>query len=393
MHDLLVHNARIHPLTDGLAASDATTLAVDDGRISALGVPADVQARVRVDAGGRVLLPGFVDCHTHAVFAGDRMAEHAMRLAGASYAEIAEAGGGIMTTVRATRAAGEDELVRASLPRVRALLDEGVTTLEIKSGYGLTHDDELKLLRAIRAVGERIPATVVATYLGAHTVPAGADRRAYLDEIVSRTLPAVADEKLASAVDIFVERIAFDADELDRVFEAATALGLRVKVHAEQLSDVGASERAARFRPLSSDHLEHIGENGVRALAACGAVAVLLPGAWYSLRDTHKPPVALLREHGVPIAVATDLNPGTSPVASLLTALHFSAHLFGLTPTEALRGVTVHAARALGLEDRGAIAPGLRADFCLWDIPAPEYLVYRLGGLRPDRIFINGIDT
>ncbi len=392
MHDFLIHNARVYPMTGGLATAAETTVAIDAGRIAALGVPANTPARRRLDAGGRALLPGFIDCHTHAVYAGDRMAEHARRLAGEDYAAIAKSGGGIMSTVRAVRAASEAQLVAESLPRIRALAAEGVTTIEIKSGYGLTHDDELKMLRAIRAVSERVPLTVVPTFLGAHTVPAGEDRTAYLDDLIERTLPAVAEDGLATAVDIYAEHIAFDADDLDRLFKAARAHGLGVKVHAEQLSDIGATERAAAFTPLSADHLEWLTDAGARALAHCGAVAVLLPGAWVCLRDTHKPPVALLRQHGVPIAVATDLNPGTSPVASLLAAMHLGAHAFDLTPTEVLQGVTVNAARALGLADRGTIAAGLRADVCLWDIPAPEFLVYQLGGLQPDVVFINGVE-
>lgn len=392
MHDLLIHNARVFPMTDGIAMATETTVAVAAGQIVALGVPADTPARRRIDAGGRALLPGFVDCHTHAVYAGDRMAEHARRLAGEDYAAIAKAGGGIMSTVRAVRAATEAQLVAESLPRIRTLAAEGVTTLEIKSGYGLTHDDELKMLRAIRTIGARVALTVVPTFLGAHTVPTGEDRGAYLDTLIERTLPAVATDGLATAVDIYAEHIAFDADDLERLFVAARKLGLGVKVHAEQLSDIGASERAAEFAPLSADHLEWLTDTGARALARCGAVAVLLPGAWFCLCDTRKPPVALLREHGVPIAVATDLNPGTSPVASLLAAMHLGAHAFDLTPAEVLRGVTVNAARALGLADRGTIAAGQRADFCLWDIPAPEFLVYQLGGLRPDVVFIDGVE-
>ncbi|MFN2300960.1 MAG: imidazolonepropionase [Gammaproteobacteria bacterium] len=393
LYDLLIHNARIHDPATGLPALAAPTIAVHDGSIAAVGCDASAAARRRVDAGGRVLLPGFIDCHTHAVYAGDRMVEHAQRLAGVPYAEIARAGGGIMNTVRAVRAATHDQLVAASLPRVRALAAEGVTTLEVKSGYGLDHDNELKMLRAIRDIGERVPLTIVPTFLGAHTVPPKTDRAAYLDTLIERTLPVVAAERLAAAVDIYVEGIAFTADEMERLFAAAAAHGLGVKVHAEQLSDIGATRRAAAFRPLSADHLEWIDADGVRALAGCGAIAVLLPGAWYCLQDTRKPPVALLREHGVPLAVATDLNPGTSPVASLLAAMHLAAHAFGLTPNEVLRGVTVNAARALGLSDRGTLAPGQRADLCLWDIPAPEFLLYQLGGIAPPRTFINGVET
>lgn len=393
MYDLLIHNARIHDPATGPAALAATSVAVTGGRIAALGVSADAPARRRVDGRGRVLLPGFIDCHTHALYAGDRMDEHAQRLTGVPYAEIARAGGGIMSTVRAVRTATEDALVAASLPRVRALAAEGVTTIEIKSGYGLTHDDELKMLRAIRALATRVPLTVVPTFLGAHAVPADENRAAYLDALVTRTLPAVARDGLADAVDIYVENIAFSADDMERLFSVAATLGLGVKVHAEQLSDIGASRRAAPFRPLSADHLEWLDEAGVRALAECGAVAVLLPGAWYCLRDTRKPPVHELRAHQVPMAVATDLNPGTAPVASLLAAMHLATHAFGLTPDEVLRGVTVHAARALGLDDRGTLAAGRRADLCLWDIPAPAFLLYQLGGIAPPCVFINGVET
>lgn len=393
MYDLLIHNARLYDPATGPMPLAADTLAVQDGAIAAMGVPADAPARRRIDAQQRAVLPGFIDCHTHLVYAGDRMAEHAQRLAGASYADIARAGGGIMSTVRAVRAADESVLIRESLPRVRALAAEGVTTIEVKSGYGLTHDDELKLLRAIRSVAARVPQTLVPTYLGAHTVPAGSERGAYLDELIGRTLPVVAAERLAVAVDAYVDSIAFTADEMERLFTAASELGLRVKVHAEQLSDIGATTRAAAHRPLSCDHLEWLTDRGVDALAACGAVAVLLPGAWYCLRDERVPPVAALRARGVPMAVATDLNPGTSPVASLLAAMHIAAHSFGVTPAEVLQGVTVNAARALGLTDRGRLAAGLRADLVLWDIPAPEFLVYQLGGVRPSCVIINGKET
>lgn len=391
MHDLLVHDVRIHSPGAGHETT-ATTLAVRDGCIAGIGVPADTPARRRVAGHGALLLPGFIDCHTHALFAGNRMAEHSRRLAGAGYAEIAAEGGGIMNTVRAVREADEDTLVRESMPRVRALEREGVTTIEIKSGYGLDFDNELKQLRAIRTVGARVAADIVPTFLGAHTVPAGTDKSVYLDEVIKRMIPAVSEQGLARAVDIYVERIAFDRADMERVFAAAAAHGLRVKVHAEQLSNIGASAAAAQHRPLSADHLEWLDADGVRALADCGAVAVLLPGAWYCLRDERRPPVAALREHGVPMAVATDLNPGTSPVASLLAAMHLAAHAFGLTADEVLAGVTVNAARALDLADRGTIADGMRADFCLWKIPGPEFLVYQLGGIAPPRVFIEGVE-
>lgn len=393
MFDLLVHGARLYPLDDGLDAAADTTLAVRDGQIAAVGVAAGSPARRRVDAQGAALLPGFIDCHTHAVFAGNRMQEHAARLSGTAYADIAAAGGGIMNTVRAVRAADQAQLVAESLPRVRALLAEGVTTLEIKSGYGLSHDDELKMLRAIAAVAAAVPADVVATFLGAHTVPPGIDRAEYVNELIERTLPAIATAGLATAVDIYVESIAFSVEDLERLFTAAAAQGLRTKVHAEQLSYTGAAAAAARHGAVSADHLEWLDDAGIQAMAATGMVAVLLPGAWYFLRDKKKPPVESLRAHGVRMAVASDLNPGTAPVASLLASMHMAATLFGLTPLEALQGVTRHAAAALGLEDRGTLAPGARADFCLWDIPGPEFLTYRLGGVQPDRVFIAGVET
>lgn len=393
MFDLLVHGARLYPLDDDLGAATASTLAVHDGRIAAIGVAGDSPARRRVDAQGAALLPGFIDCHTHAVFAGDRMAEHAARLSGTAYADIAAAGGGIMSTVRAVRAATEAQLVAESLPRVRALLAEGVTTLEIKSGYGLDHDEELKMLRAIATMAAAVPADVVATFLGAHTVPPDVDRNSYLDELIGRTLPAVAESGLASAVDIYIEPIAFDVADLERLFAAAVSHGLQVKVHAEQLSHTGAAAAAARHGALSADHLEWLDDVGACAMAAAKMVAVLLPGAWYCLREERKPPVELLRAHGVRMAVASDLNPGTSPVASLLTSLHMAANQFGLTPLEALQGITRNAAAALGLDDRGTLAPGARADFCLWDIPGPEFLTYRLGGVNPNRVFIAGVET
>ncbi len=392
VYDLLIHNARIYPLRDGLDAAPERTLAVSDGRIVDLGVAPDAPARRRVDAEDALLLPGFIDCHTHAVFAGDRADEHARRLAGASYAEIAKAGGGIMSTVRAVRAASEAQLVAESLPRVRALMREGVTTIEIKSGYGLDHQNELKMLQAIQVVGAQTGASVIPTYLGAHTIPAGQERGSYLDEIITRTLPEVAARGLADAVDIYVEPIAFDTADMQRLFDAARTHGMRVKVHAEQLSHTGAAALAAQHGALSADHLEWLDDDGARAMGAAGMVAVILPGAWYCMRDERLPPLDLLRTHQVRMAVASDLNPGTSPVASLLAPMHMAAHLFGLTPLEVLQGVTLHAAAALGLEDRGDIAVGLRADLCLWRLSAPEFMLYQLGGIRPERIFIEGIE-
>lgn len=392
MYDLVIRNARVHSFRDGIA-QDAAALAVRDGRIAAIDPPADAPARRVVDAAGRMLLPGFIDCHTHAVFAGNRMNEHAMKLAGASYEEIARAGGGIVATVDAVRKATVEELVAESLPRVQALAAEGVTTLEIKSGYGLSAESEMNMLRAARVLGERLPLSVTTTYLGAHTVPKGRDKNEYLREVID-TLPRIREEGLADAVDIFVERIAFDADDMRALFDAAKALGFRLKAHTDQLSNMQATRIAAQeYGVLSCDHLEYTQEADVRAMAASGTVAVLLPGAFYFIRETKKPPVDLFREHGVPIAIATDINPGTSPIASLLAVMHMSCIFFGLTPEEALLGVTRNAARALGFDDRGVLAPGMRADFALWDVPAPEFLLYQLGGLRAEKTFIEGIEA
>jgi len=392
VYDLVIRNARVHSFRDGIA-QDAAALAVRDGRIAAIDPPADAPARRVVDAAGRMLLPGFIDCHTHAVFAGNRMNEHAMKLAGASYEEIARAGGGIVATVEAVRKATVEELVAESLPRVQALAAEGVTTLEIKSGYGLSAESEMNMLRAARVLGERLPLSVTTTYLGAHTVPKGRDKNEYLREVID-TLPRIREEGLADAVDIFVERIAFDADDMRALFDAAKALGFRLKAHTDQLSNMQATRIAAQeYGVLSCDHLEYTQEADVRAMAASGTVAVLLPGAFYFIRETKKPPVDLFREHGVPIAIATDINPGTSPIASLLAVMHMSCIFFGLTAEEAVLGVTCNAARALGFDDRGVLAPGMRADFALWDVPAPEFLLYQLGGLRAEKTFIEGIEA
>ena len=389
MFDLVIHNARIHSFRNGTAA-DAHSLAIRDGCITAIDPPADAKALRHVDAGQQVIIPGFVDCHTHAVYAGERMAEHTLKLQGASYAEIARAGGGIVSTVAAVREADVAGLVAASLPRIQALAAEGVTTLEIKSGYGLEAVLEMRLLQAVAVLREHTPIDIVATFLGAHTVPKGRDRQEYLDEVMDVMLPRIAAEGLADAVDIFVEHIAFDVTDMRRLFERARELGLRVKAHTDQLSNMGATRIAAEYGALSCDHLEHAGEDDIRAMAANGTVAVLLPGAFYFIRETRKPPVEQLRRHGVPMAVATDLNPGTSPVASLLAVMHMSCIFFGLTAEEALLGVTQNGARALGFSDRGVLDVGKRADFSLWNIPAPEFLVYQLGGLRPAATYIQG---
>lgn len=389
MFDLLLENARLYPMVESAEQAPATTLAVKDGRIAALG--ARGAAREVIDADGRVVLPGFVDCHTHALYAGDRMQEHSMRLNGASYEDIARAGGGILSTVNAVRAASADELILQTLPRLQALRSEGVTSIEIKSGYGLSLAAELKMLRAIRSLTDHIDMDITATYLGAHTVPADRDKDDYLREIVDETLPCVRTEDLADCVDIFVENIAFDLDDMRRVLNRARELGLPVRAHTDQLSNMGGTKLAAELGALSCDHLEYASETDIRTMAASGTVAVLLPGAFYFLRESQLPPVPVLREHNVPIALATDLNPGSSPIASILAAMHLGATLFGLTPDEVLLGTTSNAALAMGKQQEiGSLAVGLQANFTIWSIAEPAFLVYQLGGVNPDSVFFQG---
>ncbi len=365
---------------------DSGALAVEDERIAWVGqsaeLPVALAARCvqRHDAQGALITPGLIDCHTHLVYGGNRAHEFELRLQGASYEEIAQAGGGIVSTVRATRAASFDTLYSQSLSRLKQLVAEGVTTLEIKSGYGLALEHERKTLAVARALGRQQPVNVCTTFLGAHAVPPEFAGRTddYLADVL-RMLPVLHAEGLIDAVDAFCERIAFSPDQTRQVFEAAQALGLPVKLHAEQLSDSGGTQLAAQFKALSCDHLEWLGNEGAAAMAVAGSVAVLLPGAFYFLRETRVPPVALLRTHGVPIAVSTDCNPGSSPCTSLLLMLNMACTLFRLTPEEALAGVTRHAAQALGLRDRGVIAPGQRADFVLWNLDHPAQLSYALG--------------
>ena len=395
--DLLLTHATLATL-DGDAPFglvDNAALACADGRIAWLGpmaaLPADARADRIDDLQGRVLTPGLVDCHTHLVFAGNRAHEFDMRLNGATYEQIARAGGGIRSSVAAVRQADEDALLRQSLPRARALLQDGVTTLEIKSGYGLDVDNERKMLRVARRIGEQLGITVRTTYLAAHALPPEFrdDADGYIDAVVD-WLPRLHEEGLVDAVDAFCESIGFSPAQTRRVFDAARALGVPVKLHADQLSDLGGAALVAGYDGLSADHVEYTGEAGVRAMAAHGTVAVLLPGAFHVLRETKLPPVALLREHGVPMAVATDCNPGTSPLLSLRQAMQLACTHFRLTPDEALRGATVHAAQALGLADRGMLREGLRADLVAWDIAHPAELCYWLGGALATRVFVAG---
>jgi len=325
--------------------------------------------------------PALIDCHTHLVFGGNRAREFEMRLQGATYEEIARAGGGIVSTVAQTRALSEDDLVAQALPRLDALIAEGVATVEIKSGYGLTIADEMKMLRAARKLGEARPVRVVTSWLAAHAVPAEYKDRAdaYLDEVALPGLEAAHAQGLVDAVDGFCESIAFSPAQIERVFAKARALGLPIKLHAEQLSNLGGAKLAASFRALSADHLEYLEADGVAAMATHGTVAVLLPGAYYFLRETQAPPVALLRDAGVPIALATDCNPGSSPLTSPLLTMNMACTLFRLTPEEALAGFTRNAARALGLADVGTIEPGKRADIAIWDVNEPAELAYRIG--------------
>lgn len=382
-------------LFDGLESlPEPMAVRVDAGRITGLWPEREVSAALlsgAEEAGrGGVMTPGLVDCHSHLVYAGDRAGEFEQRLEGVSYAEIAKAGGGILGTVRATREACEDELVAASLPRLDALLADGVTTLEIKSGYGLTVADELKMLRVARRLGELRPVRVTTTLLGAHALPPEYAGRAddYVSLVCERMIPAAASEGLADAVDVFCEGIAFSPAQCERVFQAAQAHGLALKAHAEQLSNLGGSALAARYGALSADHIEYLDEAGVRAMASAGTVAVLLPGAFHVLRETRLPPIDLLRRYGVPMAVASDANPGTSPICMPTLMANLACTLFRLTPREALAGMTAHGARALGLPELGRIQVGAPADLCLWAIQQPAELAYavRAGRLR-QRVF------
>ena len=384
------HNLKPAP---GLWAADVAVpegqsacVVVQQGQMAWVGpeaqLPAAYQALPRHDARGALATPGLVDCHTHLVYGGQRANEFAMRLAGATYEEVAKAGGGIVSSVKATRAASEDELFAQAVPRLQALLAEGVCAIEIKSGYGLALEHERKQLRVARRLGEAFGVTVRTTFLGAHALPpeyAGRSQ-AYVDLVCNEMLPALAAEGLVDAVDVFCERIAFTLAETEQVFQAAQKLGIPVKLHAEQLSDMGGSALAARYGALSCDHIEHLSADGIAAMKAAGTVAVLLPGAYYTLRDTHLPPIAQLREAGVPMAVSTDHNPGTSPALSLLLMANMACTLFRLTVPEALAGITTHAARALGLQDsHGLIASGRPANFVLWPVGEAAELAYWFG--------------
>ncbi|AYJ88063.1 imidazolonepropionase [Sphingomonas paeninsulae] len=369
----------------GVGAIDRGMIAATDGRIVFAGPVADApffDAANVVKCDGRWITPGLIDCHTHLVHGGDRSAEFELRLAGASYEEIARAGGGIVSTMEATRAAGEDSLVQSALPRLDALIGEGATTVEVKSGYGLTLAHEIKMLRAARQLGSVRPVGIVTTFLGAHALPPEYrdDPDGYITAVCEQMIPAIASAGLADAVDAFCDGIGFTAAQTRRVFEAATAHGLRVKLHAEQLSNLHGAALAAEFGARSADHLEYLDDDGIHAMAAAGTVATLLPGAYYFVRENRLPPITLLRAAGVPIALATDCNPGTSPLTSLLLTMNMAATLFHMTVDECLTGVTRNAATALGLgHEIGTLEPGKSCDLAIWDIERPAELVYRMG--------------
>ena len=386
-------------VAEPFGAIEDGAMAILDGRILRVGRRVELagnRARSVEPLGGAWVTPGLVDCHTHLVFGGNRAAEFEQRLQGATYEEIARAGGGILSSVAATRAASEAELAEQARPRLQALMRSGVTTVEIKSGYGLDVETELKMLRAARALGESEDVRVVPTLLALHALPAEwkHDREGFVRLAVETMIPQAAAQGLAHAVDAFCEGIGFTPEEVRALFEAATSSGLRVKLHAEQLSNLQGATLAAEYEALSADHLEHADEAGVAAMAAAGMAAVLLPGAYYALRETRRPPIDLLRRHHVPMAVATDCNPGTSPILSAPLMLSMACTLFGLTPEEALAGMTRNAAKALGLEaELGVVRSGMAADLCVWRIGRPAELCYWVGHPGPERRIVAGLES
>ena len=403
MWDRLLVDCRVATMEpapgDALGIIDNGAIGIQDGRIVRVGMRTELaghRAREILPLGGAWVTPGLVDCHTHLIFAGNRADEHAMRRAGASYEEIALAGGGIASTVKKTRDASEAELLASAAMRLDALMKGGVTTIEIKSGYGLDVEGELRLLRCAKALAASEAVRIVPTLLALHALPPEwKDRRiAYVTKIVDELVPAAAEAGLADAVDAYCDTIAFTPDEVERLFKAAAANGLRIKLHAEQLTNQHGAALAARYKALSADHLEYLDEAGAAAMAAAGTVAVLLPGAFYALQESRRPPVQMLRDHGIPIAVATDCNPGTSPLLSPTLAMNMACTLFGLTPEEALAGMTINAARALGLEKEiGTIAAGKAADLCVWRLENLAELGYWIGLPGPERRLFDGVDA
>jgi len=400
MWDRLLVDCQIATMTgDGLGVVSNGAIGIADGKIVRVGKRTELagfRAREVTALGGAWITPGLIDCHTHLIFGGTRADEHAMRRAGATYEEIAKAGGGIASTVKKTAAASDDELLASARGRLKALAAGGCTTVEVKTGYGLDVDSELRLLRLAAELGEGQAVRIVPTLLALHAIPADQkDRRAhYLGEIIDKLIPAAAKTGKTQIVDAYCDTIAFTPEEVERLFKAAAAHGLRVRLHAEQLSNQKGASLAAQYRALSADHLEYLDEAGAKAMAAAGTVAVLLPGAFYALQETKKPPVELLRKHKVPMAVATDCNPGTSPLLSPTLAINLACTLFGLSPEEALAGMTVNAARALGLASQiGAIAPGKAADLAVWEVETPAELGYWIGLPGPARRIFAGADA
>jgi imidazolonepropionase len=400
MGNLLLVNARIATMRGGkYSIVENGALAAMEGRISWIGPTAESRAGLRrdaatIDARGALVTPGLIDCHTHLVYAGNRAREFEARLNGATYEEIARAGGGILSTVKATRAAGGDELRAQAQVRLDALMSEGVTTVEVKSGYGLDTASELKCLRVARSLTSGNGVRILTTLLGAHTVPPEYAGRAdaYVDLVCEEMIPLAARQGLVDAVDAFCEGIGFSPAQTRRVFETAHAHGLRVKLHADQLSNLNGAALAAEFGALSADHLEHTDDAGAKALATAGVVAVLLPGAFYYLRETRLPPIEALRRHGVAMAISTDCNPGTSPCTSILTIANMACTLFRMTPEEALAGITLHAARALGLEDdAGSLEVGKWADLAIWDAAHPSELAWSISGVKPRAVVFGGV--
>ncbi|MDF2186381.1 imidazolonepropionase [Grimontia hollisae] len=366
---------------EGYSVREKHMIATENGVITAIGKDISVEGYECVSLGNRLVTPGLIDAHTHLIYAGDRSGEFEQRLQGVPYEQIAKNGGGILSTVKATRAASLEELVSLALPRANALIRDGVTTIEVKSGYGLTVGHELKMLKAAKMLAQELDVNISTTLLGAHALPPEFqhDSDSYISLVCEEMIPAAAEAKLADSVDVFCEGIGFSPAQMMRVFDAARKHGLNIKGHTEQLSNLGGSALAAEMGALSVDHIEYLNEDGVKALASSGTVATLLPGAFYFLRETQKPPVESLRKHNVPMAIATDFNPGTSPFASLTLMMNMASTLFGLTPQETLYGVTRHAAKALGLENKGQIAVGFDADFSVWDLDSPAQLSYQVG--------------
>lgn len=395
--DLLIENVHIASMQQNGVPYGMTknaSLAINKGVITDLFDSAykSIGARQRVDGQGKWLLPGFIDCHTHLVYGGNRATEFEQRLLGKTYAEIARQGGGIQSTVNATRQASNDTLLASAIKRAARLVEEGVTCIEVKSGYGLDLETEMRMLDVAIQIQQHLPVTIVPTYLGAHSVPMEfkSDPDKYIDFVCNTMIPKIADKGLASCIDVFCESIGFTPSQCEQVFIAARQHGLDIKAHVEQLSDLKGAKLAAKYGALSVDHVEYMAEEDVPYLKRANTVVVLLPGAFYYLNETRHPPVNSFREHQIPMALATDLNPGSSPIASILTILNMGCVLFGMTPEEALRGVTHNAAQALGLNNKGKIAPGMDADLCLWDIEHPSELSYGINQVRPTKKWIHG---